>query len=383
MKRYIYLVFVGLATFIFASCEGPIGPPGADGLDGTDGEDMTSSTCLACHAGTVMEKIEGEFYSSQHALGDIAVDYAGGRSYCAECHSHQGFVEFHTFGSIAEDYAAPEAWQCGTCHGLHESMDSTDYAFRAGGAVTLEDGTVLDEGNNNTCLNCHKSRRGDGYYDDATAAFTEDETYVDDGEEDEYTDTKAAALAGEIEWGPAGGIAYDNLVDTIIITFDVPTTHVYISSTHAGPHHGDQGNVWAGVGAAGSVTESAFAAHAGGCVACHMGPESGHSFKPEGGNCNVTGCHSAVPEAAMDAIAVRLEAIAIELDAIHAVHIDGTWVSGDPLFGAVHPVLASVTRAEFQAFWNFMTVMEDRSLSAHNPTYVKALLDQCESALGI
>jgi hypothetical protein len=371
MKRYIYLVFIGLATFIFASCEGPAGPPGADGINGTDGADG-SVTCLVCHEGTVMEAIESEFYTSQHALGDIAVDYAGGRGTCAECHSHQGYVEWANTGTVAEDFSAPEAWQCGTCHALHKTFEATDYAFRAGDPVTLEDGTEVDGGNNNTCINCHKARRGDSDYDSETTA----QTYTEDFDGDDFAAYANAAV------GPAGSNT-DNGDGTRTIVFDVPTTHVYISSTHAGPHHGPQGNVWAGVGAAGDVVESAFAAHDGGCVECHMGPESGHSFKAEEGNCNVAGCHSAVPEAAMDAIAARLEAIAVALDALHAIHIDDTWSSGDPLFGAVHPMLASVTRAEFQAFWNFMIVMEDRSMSAHNPTYVKALLTQCETALGL
>lgn len=368
MKRYIYLVFIGLATFIFASCEGPAGPPGVDGTDGTPGADG-NVTCLVCHAGNVMEDIESEFYTSQHALGDIAVDYAGGRGSCAECHSHQGYVEWSIHGDVAEDFSAPEAWKCSTCHGLHETFDSTDYAFRAGGAVTLEDGTVLDKGNNNTCLNCHKARRGDGYYDAVTTA----EQYTREFTGDDIAAYTVAAF------GPAGSATLNGTMDTLTVVFDVPTTYVYISSTHAGPHHGPQGNVWAGVGAAGNVTEGAYASHDGGCVECHMG-ESGHSFIANEDNC--VACHTS-KDAAMDAIADRIEAVALALDALHAIHIDDTWEAGEPLFGLAHPMYASLPRAQFQAFWNFMIVLEDRSNSAHNPTYVKALLTQCETALGI
>jgi hypothetical protein len=87
----------------------------------------------------------------------------------------------------------------------------------------------------------------------------------------------------------------------------------------------------------------------------------------------------------MKAIAARLEAIALILDGKHAIHIDDTWTAGEgePLFGSVHPMYASLVRADFNAWWDFTLIMEDRSLSAHNPTYVKALLTGIETALGI
>ncbi len=381
MKRYIYLIFVGLATFIFASCEGPAGPAGVDGMDGADGEDMTSSTCLQCH-GESQDLIRFQFNSSAHNVGAIAVDYAGSQARCAPCHSHELYVEWAETGSVAEDVTNPSAWQCKTCHSIHATFEPGDLAFRAGGAVTLSDGSTVDAGNNNTCINCHQARHeADDYVE--TAAYTKDVTYVDDGVDDEYTPWSDAANAGEIAWGPAGGIKYDNGSDTLIITFDVPTTHAYINSTHAGPHHGPQGSLWAGKTAGGDVTSSQFAAHDGGCVECHMGPESGHNFKPADGNCMVSGCHSAVPEASLNSMRGRLEAIGQELAARHIVHIDPDWEAGDPLFGSAEPLLASITKAEFYAWFNFMYMVEDRSNGAHNPTYFKAMLTQCEVALGL
>ncbi len=367
MKRYIYLVFMGLAALMFASCEGPAGPPG---------QDMTSSTCLECH-GDAQDLIRFQFNSSAHNVGAIAVDYAGGRKSCAPCHSHELYVEWAETGSVAEDVTNPSPWQCKTCHSIHKTFEPDDLAFRAGGAVTMSDGTEVDAGNNNTCINCHQARHEPGDYVE-TAAYTEDVKYTGS----DYDAEKAAATAGEIAWGPAGKIKYDNGVDTIIITFDVPTTHAYINSTHAGPHHGPQGSLWAGKTGAG-VTSSQFAAHEGGCVTCHMGPESGHSFKPVEGNCMVTGCHSAVPEASISSMRGRLEAIGKELAARHIVEIDPDWKAGEPLFGSAEPKLASVTLAEFNAWFNFMYLVEDRSNGAHNPTYAKAMLTQCETALGL
>jgi len=170
-------------------------------------------------------------------------------------------------------------------------------------------------------------------------------------------------------------------MDTLTVIFDIPVaTHAYISSTHAGPHHGPQANLWSGQ-AAGTVDGTAYAPHAPGCVSCHMGPESGHSFHPVEGNCAV--CHSSDKLPGLDATADRLEEIALALAAKHAVHIDDSWESGDALFGAVHPVYASLARADFNAWWDFTLIMEDRSKGAHNPTYVNTLLDGIETTLGL
>ena len=362
-------------ALMISSCEGPAGPAGAAGQNGTDGTDGTDGvdgnvTCLVCHNSDNKAQIASEFAASQHASGAIAVDYAGGRASCAQCHSHEGYLEFARTGDVANDFTNPSQWECATCHDLHTDFVDTDYAFRLGGAVTLvADGdVVLDEGNNNTCINCHQSRRTVAGYDNVTKDTTYSRKFTGD---DIAVYTNAAV-------GPGGSATLDG--DTLRVDFVVPTaTHAYISSTHAGPHHGPQANLWAGQ-AAGDVDGTPYGPHAGGCVECHMGPESGHTFHPDAGNC--IDCHGS-KDTEMDAIAARLEDIAAALEAIHAIHIDESWESGESLFGAAHPVYASLTRANFNAWWNFTIIMEDRSLSAHNPAYVKTLLNSIEATLGI
>jgi hypothetical protein len=114
-----------------------------------------------------------------------------------------------------------------------------------------------------------------------------------------------------------------------------------------------------------------------------MGPETGHSFHPDASVC--IACHADQSDKAddMDDVAERLEAIALALEAEHAVHVDDAWEPGDALFGAVHPVYASLERDIFNAWWDFTLVMEDRSKGAHNPTYVNTLLDGIETTLGL
>jgi hypothetical protein len=369
-----------VAGALVISCEGPQGPAGTDGQDGQDGADGVDGvdgnvTCLVCHNDDTQALIAVQFAGSQHSSGAIAVDYAGGRADCAQCHSHEGYVEFALTGTVANDITNPSAWECATCHDLHTDFVDTDYAFRLGDPVALvaDETITLDEGNNNTCINCHQARRTVASYD----SETEDKTYTR-----KFTDPEDIAAYTTAAVGPAGSITLDEsgTTDTLVVVFDVPVaTHAYISSTHAGPHHGPQANLWSGK-AAGTVDGDVYAPHEDGCVVCHMGPETGHSFRVDEGNC--IDCHGS-KSTEMDAIAARLEAIALALEAIHAVHIDDAWESGDALFGAVHPMYASLERDDFKAWWDFTLIMEDRSLSAHNPSYVKALLTGIETTLGI
>jgi len=374
----IAILIVG--AVILSSCEGPAGADGTNGQDGAAGADGADGidgnvTCLACHNDDNQAKVASEFAASQHASGSIAVAYAGGRASCAECHSHEGYLEFARTGDVANNFTNPSPWVCQTCHDFHTDFESGDYAIRLGDAVTLmaDETEVVDGGINNTCINCHQSRRVVAAYDDEIV----DTTYTRKFTGDDIAVYTTAAV------GPAGTITLDQsgATDTLVVVFDIPVaTHAYISSTHAGPHHGPQANVWSGQ-AAGTVDGTTYAPHAPGCVSCHMGPDSGHTFEPVEGNC--AECHSADKLPGLDATADRLEAIALELAAMHAVHIDDSWESGDALFGAVHPVYASLARADFNAWWDFTLVMEDRSFGAHNPVYVNTLLDGIETTLGL
>ena len=378
ITQLLTLAFAAVAFAFVTSCEGPQGPAGTagtDGTNGTNGSDGTNGvdgnvTCLSCHNSDTKDLIAAQFNSSQHKAGDVAVDYAGGRGSCAECHSHEGYLEFALTGDVAADIANPGAWECSTCHAIHTDFAADDYAFRLGDPVVLlaNGSPTIDGGNNNTCINCHQSRRDVTDYDDETADASYTRTFSGD-DIDVYQTTTAFGPAGSVTLVPAGTAG--SVADSLVVVFDVPlATHAYISSTHAGPHHGPQTNVWAGLG--GVAAGAPFAPHADGCVKCHMGPASGHSFWPEEGNCAV--CHATDKLPAGDAIAARIQVAGEALEALHAVHYsDGAW----------HPVYASLGRDDFNAWWDFMVVLEDRSKGAHNPTYVSALLDGIETQLGI
>jgi len=335
-KARLFFQLIGIVVFTISlfmvSCtkEGPMGPAGEDGTDG-------NSTCLACHSGEIKSNIEAQFAMSVHSSGINAVDYAGGRSYCAECHSHQGFVQFANTGEVIGDITNPTAWECATCHGLHETMEVTDYALRLNDPINpiFDSETTMDlGGNSNLCANCHQSRRAEP-------------NVTNPGEE----------------------------------TF-------FISSTHYGPHHGAQANVVAGVGFAeisGSVAypEAGSSKHLelASCTGCHMAEfadgEGGHTWNPSLNACNT--CHEATNEdfnygGVRTDVETKLETLRDELVRLGVV----VWVEEDE---AYEPVVGTYPMIQARAFFNWVGLEEDRSFGTHNPKYIDALLQNTIEAI--
>ena len=338
-------LFGFIFAFMASSCvkEGPEGPQGPQGPQGEQGEQGPQgppgedgagiTACLECHNTDQMTNIQAQFTTSVHSAGAIAVDYAGGRSYCAPCHSHEQFVQTVELGGVLGNITNPSAWQCNTCHGIHEDFSgSDDYALRANEPVTANWNTekTMDlGGNSNLCAVCHQSRRAE----------------------------PNLAAPGE--------------------TFE-------IENTHYGPHHGPQANVVLGEGFAEIPGEVSYpdpgsASHYGlSCVGCHMGEYGsggGHSFEPNLGSC--TECHGELDNFNYNGGQTVVEGYLDDLrDKLLALGI----IEGDEEHG-YHPVVGTYPMLHAQAFFNWIGLAEDRSLGAHNPGYVKALLLNTIAAL--
>jgi len=332
------ILSICLCAFLAASCvkEGPMGPPGEDGVDGTDGRDGQDGhiTCLSCHSGNSMDEIQSQFTLSAHSAGAIAVDYAGGRSYCAPCHSHEQFVQTMELGGIKGTITNPTAWKCNTCHGLHEEFDGSDYALRSTDPVqaNFNSEVTMDLiGNSNLCAICHQSR----------------------------TAEPNLASPGE--------------------TFE-------ITSSHYGPHYGTQANIVLGVGLAeieGPVDypDAGSSYHYGedaSCVGCHMGEYGaggGHSFKPNLDAC--VDCHGTNMDdfnygGTQTTVQTQLDDLKTKLVELGVIVVDED---------GYHPVQAEFPMVHVQAYFNWKGIKDDRSLGAHNPKYVNALLVNTLAAL--
>ncbi|MCP4458427.1 MAG: hypothetical protein GY816_10460 [Cytophagales bacterium] len=352
------LAMIALALFFVVGCEGPMGPEGADGTDGIDG----NLTCLECHSEGNIQTVKEQFYQSVHSAGEVAVDYAGGRASCAQCHSNEGFVEFASNGEVLENIAAPTPWECSTCHGLHETFEEIDYALRLDDPIAFifDASVTADFGNGNLCANCHQSRA-----------------------------------------------AEPNVSN--------PGSDFEITSSHYGPHHGAQSNVLYGAGFAEIVGSQTYPAagvstHFTGasCTSCHMGEYTnvpdvgwgsgdpalgGHTFNPNVEACVV--CHTSATDFDYASIQTTVQAQLDELKALllaQGVIEEGfdEFYEVDPDTGEVilvvesdgfHPHTGTYTMAQAQAFFNWTGLNEDRSVGVHNPDYVKALLTNSIEAI--
>lgn len=342
------ILFGFICAFLATSCvkEGPMGPAGADGADGVDGTNGRdgadgSVTCLVCHEGDVMEQKQAEFSMSVHRAGLVAVDYAGGRASCAQCHSHEGFVQYAEFGEVLGDITNPTAWKCNTCHGLHESFGGSDYALRLNSPVhpIFDTTATMDlKGNSNLCANCHQSRSAEPAMDSDPGATT-----------------------------------------------------YYISSSHYGPHHGAQANVVAGMGfaeiegsvaypEAGSNYHLMYNGEANSCTGCHMGTYGqggGHTWIPNLDAC--IECHGTDMEnynygGRQSTVEHQLEQIRDKLVEFGVVEYSEADAAYEPVVGTYPIDLA-------RAFFNWVGLEEDRSMGAHNPKYINALLTNTLEAL--
>ncbi|MDA3904885.1 MAG: hypothetical protein PF484_02300 [Bacteroidales bacterium] len=338
--RFIFHILLMTAVIFLASCvkEGPAGLAGADGADGADGTNGVDGqdgqvTCLVCHGGSAISSAQFQYAASVHKVGEF-VGYAGGRSYCAECHSSEGFIEFQTTGDVASNISMPSAFDCETCHPLHTTFGYADFGLRADGPVELKMGATLDLGGaSNLCINCHQSRRAEP-------------NVTNPGEE----------------------------------TFA-------ITSTHYGPHHGAQANVLAGIGfaeIAGSVDYPVQGTskhlEQASCTACHMGDyvdgEGGHTWNPSLASCQE--CH-ATTSFDYGGVQTDMEAKFHEL---RELLIAAGVVEGDDEHG-YHPVVGTHPMVHAQAFFNWVGLEEDRSFGVHNPQYVNALLTNSIDAMKV
>ena len=341
----IKLIILGFVCALLAtSCvkEGPMGlagingDDGADGAPGSDGQNGVDGnvTCLVCHSGSNMDAKQAQFVFSGHKVGKFTLEREEWGASCGRCHTPTGFVQFAEYGenAIYTNIENAETFDCNTCHGIHVTFEASDYALRitTASVPSYTGGPSMDfGGNSNLCAQCHQSRRAEP-------------------------------------------------------NTDKPGDTYRITNTHYGPHHGAQANVVAGIGFAeivGAVdypspnTGQHFQAA---CTGCHMGDFSvdskgvgrgGHSFAPNLDACNA--CHGA-SDTDLDYKGVQTNTHLL-LEQLRDRLIELGVVAGDDENG-YHPVVGTFPMVQVQAFFNWVGLEEDRSLGAHNPHYVRALL---------
>jgi hypothetical protein len=360
MKKLKLLSYVIIAAsgLLFMQCtsdqEYVVGPAGADGIDGVDGVDGTDGTdgtngvgaesCISCHSNEHREPIEASYALSGHANQTIMYDGSTlseytNRTYCAECHTNEGYIEYQETGYVAAVFTNPTAISCTTCHDNHNTFDfendGYDYALRNFDPVPLRkvnEDYVIDYGDkSNSCITCHQPR--------TIPRLDADEA----------------------------GVENDSIV--------VPNRY--------GPHYGAQSIMLEGVyGAeiAGDVTYPAAVSstHRNGasCVSCHMGEpnsvgeDGSHTMSRTFTACAT--CHTDA-EALMTNLQTEVTGLMEELEVLFEA--EGILVDGDLIYDVEYP------KDVADAYWNYRFVYYDHSKGVHNPAYTRALLNNSIKAL--
>ncbi len=342
MKNLFKLISLLLTGgFLLASCEGPMGPqgdPGKDGTNGTNGIDA-NQTCTECHTSSATIELKlAQWSESVHATGENAA-YAN-RTGCVRCHTSQGFLEYVAEGSDADISIPTDPMQinCYTCHSIHKTFTSDDWALTKPGAEALilqYDGATVtyDNGNSNQCVGCHQAR-------DVSPAP------VLDGPDFIVADTRV-------------GVHHAPMANFLLgkIPFELPGA-TYPTSN---PHTGDNG-----------------------CITCHMatpygymagGHNMGMTYSAHGGpeTLNNKGCLTCHADAT--SLATNFTA----LQALVSAKLD-TLRSQLTAAGIYDPASALAAKGTYNAnavlaYLNYDAVTQDKSLGVHNPGYIKALLN--------
>jgi nitrate/TMAO reductase-like tetraheme cytochrome c subunit len=344
MKNVIKLLTaLSFAGFILTSCEGPMGPAGPNGKDGTDGTNGidANATCTTCHNNsTLIETKQAQWAESVHATGENAA-YAN-RSGCVQCHTSQGFLQAVATGSTSGLTIPTDPMQinCYTCHEIHTTFTSDDWALTKPGAETLilkynGESLVYDNGNSNQCVGCHQAR------DVSPMPVIDGGDYtIANNRIGVHHAPMANFLLGKLPF-ELPGVAY-------------PTTN---------PHFGDDG-----------------------CITCHLatpygymagGHQMGMTYSQHGGaeQLNTTGCltcHSSVPdyETLQSTVSAKLAELQAQLtDA-------GIYDTSAEL-----AVVGTFDSNIVMAYLNYDAVVQDKSMGVHNPGYINALLDNSITAM--
>jgi len=343
-RKFLLLILMFTIVLALAACagaEGPAGPAGPEGPAGPAGPAgeagpagpvgpageaaSMEGDCTACHNDTtLLSGMEASLSMTAHGTGTSFV--RGTSASCAGCHSGGAYSERVAAGLNPDEVEAgdphPTRQDCRTCHQIHTSYTTDDFALETTDAVTLYaiEGEVFDGGEGNLCAGCHQPRR----------------------------DFPAA------EDGMITGI-----------------------STHWGPHHGPQSAMLMGL--AGAGVEGSASSHyklvENTCVSCHMGENQNHMFEAEVATC--VECHEDAESFDIEGVQTETQAM---LDELGDLLVAEGVLSENTADG--HPTVEEAPENVAIALWNWLYVAhEDGSLGVHNPDYTRDLLQAGLDAL--
>jgi hypothetical protein len=321
---------------------GPAGPAGPAGKNGTD----AAQTCTQCHAGnTVLFAKQIQYGKSQHGMSETFFE---NRTTCAVCHTSEGFIERIGTGLQATAAAVdnPTPVNCRTCHKIHTTFTSADYALTATKPIALwaTTGKTVDFGASvgNLCGQCHQSR----------------------------VISPLPALGGP---------------------------NVTLTSSRYGGHHSPVAQIFGGVGlfefkGTATVTPGPYvhgdkAYNPDACGTCHMatsqgnGDGGGHTWRMEYelegtaseniAGCNQAGCHKTVTSFDHNGVQTEIDGLLAQLRT-ELIRLGVKTATTDP--SDIYAKAGTFPGDVAAAFINYQLITEDKSHGIHNPPYVRNVL---------
>ncbi|NWG06661.1 MAG: hypothetical protein HXY35_08265 [Chloroflexi bacterium] len=348
-KKMLVLFGLLIATAVLvAACAGPQGEPGPAGPPGPQGPQdepgpaltVQDITCTECHNDTALiTSKKASWETSLHGSGTAFLE-EGGRNDCAFCHSGAAFsaavAAGQNFSQVEAGDANPTHQDCRTCHQIHTTYTSADWALETDAPVTMvTSGVTFDGGSGNLCANCHQARR--------------------------YMANFAAKDA-------SGN----------------PIADKYTPTIRFNTHYSVQADVLLGAGDFGVEGKpgSHYSMVENTCVGCHMGESAAHGFEPQLAKCQE--CHADVEDFNVNGYLTEFEENYKALEAallakgLIAANPDGTYSTVTKNADGT-PVVLDPGPAQALFFYNL--VHEDGSEGIHNPNYFKALMENALAAL--
>jgi hypothetical protein len=344
------------------SCHGPASAHPANSGGGTINVNYDAESCGECHDGTHHPYLS-EWKQSPHSFDPLTSSHGAGiNGGCQGCHEGVGAAErladeagLSTFYGGAP-YGSPprdtteiglEPIACATCHDPHDEKNPGQVRTTANVPLVTANGEspVIDiGGTGKLCMHCHHARRGP-------------ESQIQDGYDHfgPHANPQADMLAGKSAYHAVAAVDFEW----------ADPSHLKVQNSCKTCH---LNMIEYGVVADSAVTGHEFLPKVEACASCHGVISSFRDIKAlddfdgngviEGVQDEVEGLMTILEDALVDSFAAR-----------------GIIITGEELPDSLGSLTATSLLMR-EAGYNYVFVLDDKSLGIHNPDYCVQLLQQ-------
>lgn len=377
---------------------GPMGPPGPAGASDAGPialvEGGLQASCMSpCHG---FNGIVEQWKSSTHYFGAIVnveeqVSWTSPNSACGNCHATDG---------LPSRLAGQGTLASGSTVGpTNYKLGQLNYTKATGGVAELGYGghaplAIIG------CTSCHDTVTNDPHVTGALYKKGDFKLRVPSGPNDQAYLEKSPTV-GTVTGTPAGKWGVNNTCIQCHKSRKDVTNYITasnaVTNAYWGPHEGPHADVFSGVGGyhfTGKTYTSSAHQTTSGCGSCHMpkvalnGNYPDHSFRPQLSSCTSSGCHA--PGTINSELATSRGVFNGALQDLQRVLNNRGFLTRDTLASAPLGAAeladkqfnidrsrnpgAPLTADEAGALYDYLLVARGGALGAHNPLYTKQLI---------